>query len=294
MLDNLLRVLILGWLCCACGSPRIDARDAAVPETATPPTAAEDAGLPMPPVTEQHHIVARECPVTRLPVELPLVPGWVCSLDSTDRGRRNCAPGIECTQQEDCSDKPFGRCIGSSRHSCDYGVSEESCSADSDCVVVPGGHCLQPDPTAAESCYPDGSCVSAHAYCHYEKLSANCDQDSDCDSLPGGRCAMEITHSSCQYNNTCEVDSDCGQGKRCGCTDGDMFCVLAECSSDADCASGQQCKATPTCVGIGEAGFYCTTADDLCRDDSSCDGGFCAYDGSTAHWACTIERCNVP
>lgn len=267
--------LVIVWCATGCGSPHQQARDAAAEVS-----------------SELHHILVRNCPVTRLPASWPLMPGWVCRQTPGDLNRLHCTEGLVCKHQEECTAKPFGRCMGYGKQTCEYGLSKERCSVDADCVTLADGRC-PPSFPPNELCYPDGTCESG-PHCYYPALQEPCEGDADCSILPGGRCVKAVTHSDCQYNSQCEVDSDCGTGLRCACTDGDMFCVRADCSHDSDCSSGQRCMPTPTCAGIGIAGYHCTTTADTCRIGEDCSSGLCAFNESASRWDCSAMRCTVP
>lgn len=116
-------------------------------------------------------------------------------------------------------------------------------------------------------------------------------QDTNCDGGLGAGCGPH-----------CASDSDCSSNDVCTC-DGTAFgyahqslgnvCVPSNCRTDADCASGY-CSPSPDFqMGpfYGVQGYYCHSCADSCINDSDCPtNGYCAYDPTVGHWACSLSR----
>ena len=128
------------------------------------------------------------------------------------------------------------------------------------------------------------------------RSSVACTKDTDCTAGLNGRCLAHNVPcaTECSYDE-CLTDSDCASGP-CLCRDNGTATLSNQClprgtcKTDADCGACGYCSpsATPTGLGchIEEVTYMCHTPSDECSDESSCDGGYCAYDGAAARWAC--------
>lgn len=166
-----------------------------------------------------------------------------------------CRSGIECLGPWDCEPRAFARC---------FGVSDMRC-------LYPGV-----DAGMASDTQP-------------------CESDAACTQAPRGRCTRLITHSTCQYVAECERDEDCGPNARCACgLSGDLVCVTAQCWHDSDCAARQRCRRDYAC-GWLVGGFFCTRAEDECRDDDDCAPGRCEFEEDAGAWRCAnTPPCTIP
>jgi hypothetical protein len=169
-----------------------------------------------------------------------------------------------------------------------------------DAYVTPpsdGGMCmdLPPDPTrpaetVCSPCRPPGVSTGGGG-------RGECETDADCTTGTNGRCGFGRAGSFCSYDE-CFRDSDCDTGEACLCDGtrlggGGNTCVSAGCRTNNDCTPGYACS--PTFGGCGTysgfIGFQCHTADDECTTDAECGPGYCAFDPTLAHWACSTSEC---
>lgn len=160
-------------------------------------------------------------------------------------------------------------------------VPGSTCQGDADCAAgqacapaALGGPCACLDRPARQlgacgpgECCEDAECVPADArpvVCLDRTLDA---QQALCPDHPvdaGNRCAADA----------CLADADCPLGQACVRPGQYGFavavCVPRHCRLDADCAerAGGQCTAFMTACAV--AGYWCTYADDPCRQDSDC------------------------
>ena len=126
-------------------------------------------------------------------------------------------------------------------------------------------------------------------------FSGSCNVDSDCTQGKNGRCMRLRGPAVCTYDG-CVQDSDCPNGGVCQCESTGNRCVDANCGTDGQCA-GRGCSPTfDTSCGAydGIRGYYCHTAKDTCVNDTDCkEGGpgYCAFDTTVGHWACAYAMC---
>lgn len=155
---------------------------------------------------------------------------------------------------------------------------------------------LPPDPNrevayACSACRPPTTTSSTNGTCH---------TDADCnDATMGsnGRCVYGRIGPHCDYD-TCFADADCASNEACLCDGSDgggNTCVPASCHVNADCTGGLDCSPTFGSCGLysGYVGYRCHTATDTCTTDADCTGvgAYCAYDETSAHWACSSTQC---
>ncbi|MBN8612322.1 MAG: hypothetical protein J0L92_17130 [Deltaproteobacteria bacterium] len=169
-----------------------------------------------------------------------------------------------------------------------------------DAFVTPpsdGGMCmdLPPDPTrpaeiVCSPCRPPGVSTGGGG-------RGECETDADCTEGTNGRCGFGRAGSFCSYD-LCFSDADCDTGEACLCDGtglggGGNTCVSAGCRTNNDCTPGHACS--PTFGGCGHyagfIGFQCHTAEDECTTDADCGPGYCAFDATLAHWACSTAEC---
>lgn len=125
-----------------------------------------------------------------------------------------------------------------------------------------------------------------------------CAGDADCTEGMNGRCRFGRGGGFCDYD-LCFGDDDCETNEVCLCdgsssgTGGGNVCVPAECQVNADCNGGFPCSPT-----LGSCGHYtnfvayrCHRAEDECQTDGECGGGYCAFDETLGHWACSTSEC---
>jgi hypothetical protein len=128
-----------------------------------------------------------------------------------------------------------------------------------------------------------------------------CMTNTDCKSGPNGRCIGGRVGLHCTYDD-CFNDNDCGKGSVCTCGGGmgdGSRCLGQGCQVDADCP-GSFCSPTfGTCGNYdGVVSYQCHTPKDECLDDTDCTNmppnvglGYCAYDTTVGHWACSYTNC---
>lgn len=152
---------------------------------------------------------------------------------------------------------------------------------------------LPPAPTrpaevVCSPCRPPGTTSSG---------GGGCASDADCTAGDNGRCVFGRIGAFCSYD-LCFRDADCAADEACLCDGsnnggGGNACVHAGCRTNNDCAPGLACSPTFGSCGhySGFIGFECHTADDECTVDADCGGGYCAFDPTLAHWACSMSEC---
>ncbi len=153
-------------------------------------------------------------------------------------------------------------------------ASAEACPrVDVAAATAPFGK-MGPGPacTTAKDCGPSSRCVRGH--CHTD----DCYEDTDCG--PSAVCACEGA-----------TGGGVGPGHRC---------VKSGCRLDADCGAAGACSPTFDfdCGSYhGVVGYQCHATDDVCTDDSDCqgDGGvpyaYCAFEPKSGHWVCGHASC---
>ena len=129
----------------------------------------------------------------------------------------------------------------------------------------------------------------------------DCDADTDCTTGTQGRCLVSrggAVLNSCSYDE-CHVDADCAAGSACDCradasSNAPNRCLGGDCVLDSDCGAGGYCSPSVAFdqVNYPVVGTYCHTAADTCVNDEDCTpaSARCAFDPSTAHWACSDEQ----
>jgi Cys-rich repeat protein len=120
----------------------------------------------------------------------------------------------------------------------------------------------------------------------------------------------QIAGNFCSYD-LCAADGDCADAGVCLCgtsigtvgSDGTPIregnrCVPANCRVDSDCGAGGVCSPTVgTSCGPrnGIVGYECHTPSDTCTTDAQCQdgglGGYCAFQPTLGHWACSFGFC---
>ena len=203
---------------------------------------------------DSYQVVRRTCDPEPFTPDYELVPIATC-VYHPGVATPDCDSTVSCLGPEDCTARPFGRCLGIDLAECftpDGGSAQLSCQTDADCARIPGGLCKK---------------TFAVLGCQYNN---GCGQNSDCGQ--GQRCACGISGDLSCYPAQCLDDSDCGAGNRCrrahdcfGGLSGAFFCTTPQdlCKSDDDCA-------------LADAGGH---------DCDHVDGG----------WACTtVSRCIEP
>lgn len=154
---------------------------------------------------------------------------------------------------------------------------------------------LPPDPTRpvavqCSACRPPGPGGGS---------GGTCVTDADCaDAAMGsnGRCTFGRIGAFCDYD-TCFGDTDCSVDEICLCdggTGGGNVCVSAECHVDADCGPAFGCSPTLGSCGhyTGFVAYRCHRAGDACTTDADCTApGYCAFDETAGHWACSTSEC---
>jgi hypothetical protein len=149
-----------------------------------------------------------------------------------------------------------------------------------------------------------------------------CVSDDECKEGKNGRCEKYyVGHARaeniCRYDE-CFTDQDCranhtsagpymmlfGNASKgpcmCGYEGSPNVCDNGDCSVDADCKGGLFCSRSRDfkCGSEGQnAGWFCHTAEDECRDDNDCaDAGRkaeCRFNGETKKWQCATGQCRV-
>ena len=95
--------------------------------------------------------------------------------------------------------------------------------------------------------------------------------------------------TACECHATCVNDTDCGEGKLCGCNDPFSFCLKALCWTDADCEEGHMCMSADfSCFNDG--GFVCQSELDDCLISEDCPSpSRCLYNAEEGHRVCTTK-----
>lgn len=155
------------------------------------------------------------------------------------------------------------------------------------CVDDPPGT-SRPAPVTCMACRPPGPSGGT---------GGTCATDADCnDTTMGsnGRCLFGRIGPYCSYD-ACFDDGDCQATEVCLCdgNDGANTCVPADCHVDADCGVGLACAPTLGTCGhyLGFVAYRCHTSSDECTVDSDCAAGYCAFDETLGHWACSTAEC---
>ncbi|MDB4933488.1 MAG: hypothetical protein JWP87_460 [Labilithrix sp.] len=179
-----------------------------------------------------------------------------------------------------------------------------------------------PDASSADSSSPDASTDAAKITTHAPAVHrpapvscthtrgagdfdvtlqfAACKSDAECINGDNGRCLSSkggAQTNTCSYD-TCFDDSACS-GKVCTCRESPASnaanrCSAGNCTIDANCGAGGYCSPSvdPDKTNYGITGWWCHTRKDTCADDADCTSSTntnakCAYDPSSAHWACS-------
>ncbi len=176
--------------------------------------------------------------------------GYKCSQDSTCM---SCAPGANCTSDNDCTNAIGNGC---ENNYCNLYTEKcykttchmpgAPCSGDNDCCPSlncnPRVHKCEP-PNGAGSYCSEASCSLGQICNPMTDTCSNCNEvfctkDSHCQEFPGNKCT----------NFTCQ------NGK---CADMNSTCSVSECNVTSDC-----------CLGLGCDGNKCI---DCLGDESTCD-----------------------
>jgi hypothetical protein len=255
-----------------------------------------------------HGVVSQACEGEAFDADYRVTPTVECAWRLDAEGQRtairDCGLRPYCTLASDCSEQPWGSCVGVPSSQCRYPAfePEAACESDADCTFAPEGECA-PSLDDAPVCYPTGECRQRRdGYCNYRGLDWSCDDDADCQLAEGGRCERLLLYTTCRYD-ACRTDADCGPGARCDCQ-GVGRCVEADCFTDADCG-GFACSPSPAlqCGNLDRAASYrCRTPEDECETDQGClerceDGECqetCLFDPAPGAWVCRSSRCTVP
>src|SRR5450432_1535630 len=199
----------------------------------------------------EYHVVRRTCDDQPFDESYQLVPIETC-VQHPGGAKPDCNTTVACLGPEDCTEHPFGRCLGIDFSECIYRDGTQGgvpCQDDTTCTLSAGGTCRK---------------TFSVLGCQYQSV---CSQNADCD--PGHRCACNGGDLFC-IAATCLGDGDCGAENRCrqshtctGNLNGPFSCTTAQdlCSSDADCpadggtqvcdnvAGRWQCTAFEPCIG---------------------------------------------
>jgi Cys-rich repeat protein len=194
-----------------------------------------------------YHVVRRTCDEQVFTEDFEVEPLATC-VHQSGVAQPECDSIVECLGPEDCTARPFGRCLGIDLSEClnpDGTPAEISCQTDADCARVAGGRCKK---------------AFAVLGCQYDDA---CARNADCPQ--GHRCACGGSGDLGCYPAQCLDDGDCGAGQRCrrahGCTGGltgAFFCTtpLDLCASDDDCAGAD--AGAHDCDRV-DAGWACTS-----------------------------------
>src|SRR6185312_17451175 len=131
-------------------------------------------------------------------------PDWLLVPTSTDCGP-GCRTGTQCGSPEECTDAPFGHCIGLAEAVCSYDVptaQPERCDVDADCTRGHAGRCVREIRSTFclyDPCLVDADC-GAEAVCQCGDENAGpvcvtlgCDSSAECD--PGQFCRTDESFS---------------------------------------------------------------------------------------------------
>jgi hypothetical protein len=194
-----------------------------------------------------YHVAPRTCDDQPFDETYQLVPIETC-VNHPGVEKADCNTTVTCLGPEDCTDHPFGRCLGIDFSACIYRdgtQSSDPCQDDTTCTLSAGGTCRK---------------TFAVLGCQYE---SQCSQNADCD--PGHRCACDGNGDLTCIAATCLGDADCGVGNRCrqsrSCTgnlSGAFSCTTAQdlCASDADCPADGGLRACDNVAGRWECTFF--------------------------------------
>jgi hypothetical protein len=117
-----------------------------------------------------------------------------------------------------------------------------------------------------------------------------------------GHDGWHCTYDACFTDSDCPAPAGPASGPVvCACENGfrsdNNVCIQGNCQVDADCDAKGLHWCSPTLGSCGNytgfQGYYCHTPEDQCLDDADCsaNGGYCAYEPTVGHWACSTQQC---
>lgn len=119
-----------------------------------------------------------------------------------------------------------------------------------------------------------------------------CMSDAECvadDGAVGVCLATAEPWAGCECNFGCGSDADCGPDQACYCAGSHSRCIPATCRTDDDCAGGL-CGLSTTIGACGSVTrrLSCTSEQDECRVDASCDDCLQCLSGlEGGTWTCS-------